>query len=175
MQLRMPKDLSDHPRLSTLQDFFVATQRPLRAGSDVLVSDWPLNPVVEQALRGILHTGHVVQGLEHIAELLDREKKGLDALVQRSQQAPASPRLARLLLLSNDGSERFLRDAANLLTRHATRTYGIVLAVDAAELGQLAAKKAKPAKALLIDDRKALASFLRAVAEHLPLAADRSC
>lgn len=169
MHLRMPKDLSDYPHRAALEDYLKATQRLLRSGSEVTVSYWSFDARIAQALRGILHTGHVVQGLEHISEVLDREKKGLDALEQRSGQVPASPRLARLLLLSNDGSDRFLREAAALLVRHGARAYGIVLDTDAVELGQLSTKKGNPTKALLIDDRKVLASFLKAIGDQLPM------
>lgn len=165
--LRMPKDVADHPRLAALEKYFKDTQRPLREGSEVRVSVWPLDEKLRASLQGILHTGHVVQGLESIGELLDREKKGLDAARLKSgQQAPA-PRLARLILLSNDGSERFLRDAAAVLSRHVDRAHGALVDVTAEELGKLFTQKGKPAKALLIDDRKALGLFLRTLADSL--------
>jgi hypothetical protein len=163
----MPKDVADHPRLAALETYFKDTEQPLREGSDVMVSVWPFDDKLRLSLQGILHTGHVVQGLESIGELLDREKKGLDAARLKTGQLAPAPRLARLVFLSNDGSDRFLRDAAAVLARHVDRAHGVLVDVTAEELGKLFTQKGKPAKALLIDDRKALGIFLKTLADSL--------
>lgn len=167
MLLRMPKDLGEHPRLDDLQAYFTESLRELHAG--VTVSEWPFDENLQRALRSILYTGHVVQGLESITDLLEREKHGIEAARLKAGQQASQPRLARLLLLSKDGSERFLRDAAMILERHSERTHGVVIAATAEELSSFAKKKSGVVKALLIKDRKALGAFLTALASNLQL------
>ena len=68
-------------------------------------------------------------------------------------------RMSRLLLISNDGSPRFYREVESLLNKHGDRVWCCRLTATAEELGSLTIK-GTAAKALLIEDRKALAVFL---------------
>ena len=167
--IRMPKELHEHPRRAELEAYFTRKQRILR--SQILVAEWPFDEAFAFALQSILYTGHVVQGLESIGEILDREKRGIDAVRQKTGESPPRPRLARLLLLSQEGSDRFFRDAEAILERHSERAYGVVLETTAAQLGEVATKKGGAAKALLINDRKALGVFLATLVENLPMTA----
>lgn len=162
--LRLPKDTNDANEI--LQSHFTAGESPIREGSTVVVSRWPLAAPLKAALQATARVGHLVQGLEQIGETLDRELKGLRALAAKTG-APQKPRLSRLLLLSNDGADRFLRQAESLLERHGERTHGVVIDVSAEDLGQMFTPKGTPAKAFLIDDRKALTLFLTTLAANL--------
>jgi hypothetical protein len=166
--LRLPKDVKDHPRLAELEGAFTADMRVLREGGVVQASHWPLDGAVRRALKAALNMGHLTQGLEAIARVLDREQKGLAALAAKSG-APQAPRLSRLLILANDGTERFYHDVESLLRRNADRTWAVVVAADAEQLGAAATQKGGIAKALLIDERRALGLFLSTLAEGLPL------
>jgi hypothetical protein len=83
----------------------------------------------------------------------------LEAVRLKTGQPPVQ-RLSRLIILANDGSERFYHDAESLLQRHRDRAWGCVVAARAEELGQAFAAKGQPARAFMIDDRKALSFFL---------------
>lgn len=117
---------------------------------------------LRKALKEALRAKHLVQGLEKIGNQLDKEKKGLDLLKNKSGQVSA-PRMSRLILLANDGSERFYHDAESILIRHADRAYGCLVLADSETIGKEIAVKAMPAKAFMIDDRKALGIFLETV------------
>jgi hypothetical protein len=161
--LKLPKQLAPHPKAEALTARFDETARPVRDGSPVLVSHWALDDALARALKAALGTGHLVQGLEAIAQQLDREKKGLDAVREKTGDAPAG-RLSRLLLLASDGSERFYREAEAVLARHGDRLWGCRVEADAARLGEAFTPKGRPTKALLIDDKQALTLALLALA-----------
>ena len=161
--LKLPKAFATHPRADAVFQRFSRNERPLRDGSRVQVSWLPLDETLASALKAVYGTGHLTQGLELIAETLDREAKGL-AMARAKTGQSASGRLSRLVLLADDGSERFYHDAESLLDRHGERVWGCRLTADAAALGAAFTPKGNPAKALLIADRQALELFLARLA-----------
>jgi putative sterol carrier protein len=103
--------------------------------------------------------------LEAIGDHLDKELKGLKALTKQPGQTQ-NDRLSRLIILSNDGSERFYHNVDSILNRHIGRAMACIVDATAEQLGDAFTKKANPAKALLIDERKALESFLATIVEN---------
>lgn len=161
--LKLPKVFADDPRSARLYARFARSERPLRPGGTVIVSWLPFDGDLIQALKSVYGTGHLAQGLELIAATLDREAKGLELARAKTGQV-ASGRLSRLVLLASDGSERFYRDAEGLLTRHAERVWGCRIDASSEALGAAFTPKGKAAKALLIDERRALELFLSRLA-----------
>jgi hypothetical protein len=159
--------------LAALEAFFDADLRPICEGVPVRVSYLHLDERLQDCLRGAVRTGCLTQGLESIAKLLDDEKKWLVEVQKRTGQPPAQ-RMSRLLFLSNDGSERFYRQAASLLGAHGNRLACARLDAPSETLGSLlAGARGNPAKAVLINDKRALGAFLAAVARHLPVPVSR--
>lgn len=164
--LRLPKDLDNHPHLRRLEAYLAQSLKPLRAGGDLQILHLTWTPAMGGSVRTLASKGHLEQGLEHIAKVLDREKHGLLALhAKAGGELPR--RLSRLLLLACDGSERFYHNAESLLRRHDDRLHGIVLDIDAEALGREVSPKGRPLKALLIKERQAVGLFLGALAETL--------
>ena len=157
--LKLPKGIMAHPNASEIEARFRVSPRLLFPKGRLEVPQWSFDEVLKRALQGAYVGKHLIQGLEAIEEHLDAELKGLRALQSQSGQ-DQKHRLSRLLILSNDGSERFYHSAESLLLRHADRTLGCMVNATAVELGQSFTKKANPTKALLIDERKALEAFL---------------
>lgn len=156
MPLNLPKNLKDHPRLEEITQRFTDAMDPLWPGGKILVARWAFDSVLREALRLPFGKSHLVQGLELITSNLANEQKGLK---MAKHAVPPTPRMSRLLLLTQDGSERFYRDAESLLVKHGDRLAACVLAVDSAELGSHVGAKG-PVKALLIDDKTVLGEFL---------------
>ena len=125
----------------------------------VAVTYWGLDAALTQALKRAAASQHFVQGLEQIDEFLTKEAKGLRMLQEKTGQAEVH-RLSRLLLLTNDGSDRFYHNVESVLQAHRNRTWGVMIAASAEVLGKLTTPKGSPVKALLIADRKALELFL---------------
>ncbi len=162
--LRLPKDLADNPRKDVIEAWFTASEAPLRDGGAAKASHWQFDERIVAAIKRSCRPGTLVQGLEEIRKTLDRELKGLDELRKKTGREQ-QPRLSRLLVLANDGSDRFYRDVESLLARHGARTWACVVDASSEALGKALAAKGGPAKALMIADRKALAGFLAALAE----------
>ena len=162
--LKLPKNIMDHPRRPELEAYFAEREQNLREGSTIRVSRLEKAANLQDALTAAYGIGHLIQGLELIAEKLDREQKGLKIAQERAGQPPPQ-RLSRLLILANDGSERFYRDAEAILKRHGDRLWCCVIEATAVELGRAFTPKGNPAKALLIDDRNALGLFLSTLAK----------
>jgi hypothetical protein len=87
--------------------------------------------------------------------------------VQEKTGQPPANRASRLLILANDGAERFYRDADKLVAAHADRLLAFLIDADAPTLGAAATAKGNAAKALMIDDKIALGLFLSAYADAL--------
>jgi hypothetical protein len=126
-------------------------------------------PVVraDRALGAVLAraegSGMLVLGLEAASAALDREELGLAALAARGGSARAQ-RISRVLLLANDGAERFYRAADSVTRRHATRLLTCRLDVPAAVLGQAVLGRAAGVKAVLVQHKAVVADVLRALA-----------
>ncbi len=162
--LKLPKGIVTHSRASEIEAKFRVNLRPLSDTGRLEVPHWPFDEVMRVALLSAYNNDHLIQGLESIDQHLDAELKGLKALQSRPGQ-DQKQRLSRLLLLSNDGSERFYHSAESILTRHSDRILACVLDATADQLGRGLTKKSNPTKALLICDRKALEQFLIAIGE----------
>lgn len=157
--LKLPKGILTHPNAPLIEEAFRFNLRLLFAKGRLEVPQWPFHEAMRAALVTAYSSKHLIQGLESIEQHLDAELKGLKALQSQPGQ-DQKQRLSRLLLLSNDGSERFYHSAESILLRHGDRTLGCMIDATADQLGQGVTKKSNPAKALLIDERKALEVFL---------------
>jgi len=159
---KLPKGLKDHPLEAKIEDWFRTSQRPLRTGSFATAAVLPWTPSVEAATFAAQSAGHLLQGLELIKRVMDKESEGLLKAARKSGEA-APERLSRLMILACDGSDRFYRGADSVLRANQGRLAGCLVDVDSARLGDLFSKKKQPLKALLISDRKALETFLTQV------------
>jgi hypothetical protein len=162
--LKLPKNIVTHPNVLQIENLFIHNMRRLHANGRLQVPVWSFDAKCQKALALVYGFKHLTQGLEFISTELDKELKGLKALQKQPGQAQ-NQRLSRLILLSNDGSERFYHQAESLLVKHCDRLMACIIDATADQLGEAFTKKSNPTKALLIDDRKALESFLAAFAE----------
>ena len=163
---KLPKGLNDHPLAPSIDKWFRENQGPLRLGGEMTVAALNWSPQLEAAIFGVQHAEHLLQGLELIKRAMDKETHGLNS-VSNKTGVPVPERLSRLLLLSCDGSDRFYRQAEGLLLANQDRMSGCIISADSETLGVLFSKKKLPLKALLINDRKALETFLLQVFAHL--------
>ena len=163
---KLPKGLNDNPLAPLIANWFQQNQGPLRPGGEQTVAALKWSPLLEAAIFAVQHAEHLLQGLEQIKRAMDKETHGLKSIAKKTG-APVPERLSRLLLLSNDGSDRFYRLAESVLSENQERMTGCIITTDSEVLGSLFSKKKLPLKALLINDRKALETFLLQVFAHL--------
>ena len=115
-----------------------------------------------QALAFARRCGTLRGGLESIETLLQTEEAGLASL--RSRQKSKDPnRISRVLIFSNDGSERFYRHCEAVLLKYGSRVFGIKINADSNLLGKSFFGKEKAVKAMLVSRKDAVIKVLSAI------------
>jgi len=124
-----------------------------------------VNDVLLEALSAAYRAGHVVRSLEKTQAVLAAEAHG-QRLADRRSGTERGQRISRLLILANDGSERFYRQVASLLKRHGPRVIAVFLKTDAAALGGAVFGKGRAARLLMIEHKAAVGDVLLALADQ---------
>lgn len=136
--------------------------RRLWSGGDVDVPLIALDDPLKKALRAAVLKGRVRCGLEGAVQRLDNERAGIADAGRRSGATPGT-RVSRLVLLSNDGAERFYRHAEQLARSHAPRLLVCLLDADSSVLGRLVTGKDRQVKLVMAEHKDAVSEILRAV------------
>ena len=105
----------------------------------------------------------MVRSLEKAEHTLAAEERGLQ-MADRQIGAPRGVRVSRLLLLANDGTERFYRQIDALLRRHGPRVLAVCLEIDEHGLGELLFGPGRVARLLMLEHKQAVGSVLLAMA-----------
>lgn len=164
--LRLPRMVESDLRGEQLLHLLTTQTRLLWKGSELEVFVAAFSPELTAALRNALRVGQVVRSLENAERTLDAEKKGLN-LVDRRSDVPRGVRISRLLLLANDGAERFYRQVERLLRRHGHRVLAVRLEVDADTLGESLFGPNHLVRLLMLDHKKAVCEALLSMADSL--------
>ena len=161
--LRLPKSIeADSDAARSVHDL-VRGAGPLWSGGRLPVARTVLSPALEAALKSAFAAGRVVRGIEDATRVLAAETRGLEQVDRRTGVARGG-RVSRLLILADDGAERFYRNAESLLRDHAPRVLALRLSVDQQTLGRLLFGEGQLARLLLIEHKEGVAAVLRAVA-----------
>jgi len=159
--VRLPKTLDIHPARPRVEALLVADAAPTWPGGTRRVARVAPAP----ALRDVLHlaraNGKLVRGLEGAEKTLDAEKKGLS---KELGNVAKEPRLSRLLLVSEDGSERFGREVEKLLESHADRLAAIRIKATGPAFHHGIFGDEALVQALLLTDKDAVCRALLALA-----------
>ena len=161
--LRLPRRVEDELGAAPLASELAARSRPLWAGSDVRVPQVEFGPDLEAVLNSAFSAGRIVRGLEGAERVLAAEQRGLEHVDQKTGVARGG-RVSRLVVLADDGSERFYRSVESLYRRHAPRVLALRLSVDESALGQLLFGPDQVARLLLIEHKDAVSAVLLALA-----------
>ena len=82
-------------------------------------------------------------------------------------------RISRLLILANDGAERFYRNVETILYRHKPRVLAVLHEIDAIGLGELLFGPGNIARLVMLNHKQAVGSVLLAMTDdicHVPTA-----
>ena len=123
-----------------------------------------LTPELVEALRNARRAGQVVRGLESAEGRLANEDRGM-GLADRQNGVPRGVRVSRLLVMANDGAERFYRQVERLLFRYGPRLLASRLDVNAEAFGALIFGPDSRARLLMLDHKEAVSAYLLALAE----------
>jgi hypothetical protein len=162
--LRLPKRVEADPRGQELLSCLTAHARPLWSGGKVRVPTVTFNPALADALRIARKTGQLVRSLENAEHKLAAEGRGLD-LVDQKSGVSRGERVSRLLVMADNGAERFYRQVEKLLRQHGPRVIALRLDVKAETLGQILFGSGHRVLLLLLDHKEAVSAVLLALAE----------
>lgn len=160
--MRLPRAVESDPRLDEIRQALDAHRRLLWPGGTLPVAVVPLT----SALRGVLQSPAtrrgLQRGLESAATVLAAEQRGLQAL-PTAVTAGHGERVSRVLLIANDGAERFYRQVERLALAHAPRV--LVCLVDCTSLvfGELLAPPGSVVKLVLTVHKATASAVLRAL------------
>jgi hypothetical protein len=116
----------------------------------------PLKKVLKRANLN----GQIRWGLEAISDKLAKERRGIDHL-REEKGLPSGERVSRLILISNDGAQRFYRNIEHLLQLHAPRLLGCMLDMDSSALGSLITGKERQIKVIMAEHKGVVSEILR--------------
>ena len=162
---RLPKLVEADPRFEGLVHGLRSRAQRLWPGGELRVATAARSPAVEAALLLAQREGRLVRGLEGAQAQLEAEERGM-TMADRSRSKPRGERISRLLVLSNDGAERFYRHVEALLRRHGSRVLAIRFEMDAAQLGGLLFGPDRVARLVLLERKESVSSVLLALAEE---------
>lgn len=161
--LRLPKLVEADPRGPQLLRSLTTHTQPLWQQSEFEIPVARLSSELAEALKSARRTGHMVRSLERAERTLAAEERGL-CLVDQKTAVPRGVRVSRLLVLANDGAERFYRQVETLLRRHGPRVLAVRLEIDAYGLGELIFGPGRAARLLMLEHKTAVGSVLLAMA-----------
>ena len=160
LDLKLTRAVEADPRHEAIKTVLGKDRKPLWEKSTLLVPHIPLTPSLESCLKNLLNRKQVERGLEHIDQILHNEHKGLLAL-QQKQGTPPSHRVSRLVIVANDGSERFYRVCEKTLLKNKDRVLFLFVDEPSTRLTRsLMGETDKILKVLLISDRDAVSTVL---------------
>ncbi len=159
----MPRIVESDPRFPLVLHALSLHPRPLWPGGTTAVPSARLDPDLSRALRSVHHAGRAVRGLEKAEHRLAREEQGL-LLADQQGGARRGVRVSRLLVLSDDGAERFYRRVDSLLRRHGPRVLALRLDAGASTLGEMLFGPGRMARLIMIEHKEAVSSVLLALA-----------
>lgn len=163
MSLRLPKSVESDPRGPQLLHNLSTHTRPLWQESEIGIPAARMTPGLAEALRSAYSAGQVVRSLENAEHTLAAEERGLQ-MADRQSGIPRGVRISRLLLLADDGAERFYRHIEALLLRYGPRVLVVRLEIDGNGLGELLFGPCRVARLLMLEHKQAVGSVLLAIA-----------
>jgi hypothetical protein len=162
--LPLPREIESDACVGALRARLAGVVAPLWSGARVAVPTVPFTRELAGALARARDGDDVVLGLETAAAALDREAHGL-AVADARAGHDRTARVSRLLVIANDGAERFHREVERIAVRHAARLLVCRVDASAAALGLALAGRAARVKAVLVTHKDAVTAVLRALAE----------
>lgn len=159
----------DRTQLQTVLKNLNQNPVPLWSRGEKQIPLVEINDNMLKALAFARRCGSLRVGLEQIQTLLQAEETGLVLMNKKSSpfdlKSNEDACISRVVLLSNDGSERFYRQCESMLNLYSHRLLGIKLNASSAVLGKVFyGRENKSVKALYVNRKdsvlRVLSSFL---------------
>ncbi|MFO0687350.1 MAG: hypothetical protein U0900_01430 [Myxococcota bacterium] len=159
---RWPRELIQAGEADALAARWVESGRAAEASGRPRWAGGALTPALVNALFEARRARRLVRGLEEAEAALRAQALGIGGA--RGVDAPVPDRISRLLLVSEDGSDRFFRKISSLLRQYSKMLEVYVCACDEQALGGAVFGEGRRARAVLVDHKEAVVQVLRAIA-----------
>lgn len=160
--IRLPRELEADGSSEAIRQALGARTVQLWPGGDLFVPMISMGEPLQDVLRRANLNGQMRCGLEAISDKLKTEERGI-ANLREGRGLPTGDRVSRLLLVSNDGAERFYRSIEHLMHVYAPRLFACMLDMDGNALGSLITGKERQIKAIMAEHKGVVAEILRAM------------
>lgn len=157
--LRLPRKVEEDPSAADLAGQLSARAELLWPGGERKIARIDVVRGLEAVLKRAFSAGQIVRGLENAERVLAAEDRGLKHADQKTGVVRGE-RVSRLLVLADDGAERFYRSVESLLRRHGPRVLALRLSTDERALGRLLFGPDQVVRLLLVEHKDAVAAFL---------------
>ena len=158
--MRLPRELEADGTAGAISQVLMARTVQLSACGDFSVPVITMGDSLKKVLQRANLNGHIRWGLEAISDKLATERRGIDHL-REGRGLPSGERVSRLILISNDGAQRFYRNIEHLLQLHAPRLLGCMLDMDSSALGSLITGKERQIKVIMAEHKGVVSEILR--------------
>jgi hypothetical protein len=161
-EMRFPRHLEAEYDPDMIRRVLMNHAARLWPGGNLHVAVIATGDQLKKALQEAMLKGGLRLGLEGASAKLRSEKAGIDNISGRSD-ASHGTRISRLILLSNDGSERLYRHVEQLLLLHTPRVLGCLLDMDSSAFGKAITTRDKEIKVVMAEHKDVVSGILRAV------------
>jgi len=161
-RLALPKQVEADSRYEKLQTVLKQNLEILWSGSSVQVPGTNFSDQLKAVLIAARGKDRLTRGIESIERILDNEANGI-ALADKKTGEKRVQRISRLLVMSNDGVDRFYRKVEALLREHGERVMALRVAADAKQLGEAVFGPEKAVKLILVEHKEDVAAILLAL------------
>jgi hypothetical protein len=155
--------LEEDPCHDAVRAALAAKTQILWPGGALAVAVVPFTDALRDALRAAAGDGLLRRGLEDAESALAAEQRGLDALPITEARRHGA-RVSRLIVVANDGAERFYRQVERLVTQHAGRVLACMVECDSSAFGAAIYGAGAVAKLVLAEHKTSTTAILRALA-----------
>lgn len=160
--VKLPRELETDGTAEAIRRVLETRTIKLWPDGDLSIPMITMGEALKKVLRRASMNSQVRWGLEAISHKLKEEEKGISNL-REGRGLPTGNRVSRLLLVSNDGAERFYRSIEHLLKAHAPRLFACMLDIDGNGFGSVVTGKDQQIKVIMAEHKVAVADMLRAI------------
>jgi hypothetical protein len=153
--MNLPKQLEAEGVASDVRAALQAESVELYCASAIYIPVLKLTPQLRTNIFHAKSVGELIVGYEAIAKALANELRGLQKIDSLGD------RVSRLLLVTNDGSQRFYGEIAFLQKRQGARVLICRLDVDSLLMGNVLGFKDQIVKAVLLNKKKTVIHVLK--------------
>jgi hypothetical protein len=161
-KLRLPKLVESSPTGNEILEKLKKTAKKMWENGILEVPVCPFSDAIKAVLVEAHQNNRIGRGFETADRNLSKEAKGLK-LADSKSETKRGERVSRLIILSNDGAERFYRKIESLLIKHSPRVLAIIVDADSSQLGGAIYGPEKLTKLILVEHKEVVAQVLLAI------------